>query len=70
MAPPRGQSLPYAVYVDEKDKVCISNFGANSFVRFDPIRESFEIFTIPSQGSNVREILGKPGEKWGAGIRN
>jgi len=63
---PGDNPMPYAVYVDEKDKVWLSDFGANSFVRFDQIKESFETFTIPSQGSNVRQILGKPGEIWGA----
>jgi virginiamycin B lyase len=63
---PGDNPMPYAVYVDEKDMVWISDFGSNAFVRFDPINESFEIFNIPSQGSNVRQILGKPDVIWGA----
>lgn len=58
--------MPYTVYVDKKDMVWISDFGSNAFVRFDPIRESFEIFDIANQGLNVRQILGKPDVIWGA----
>jgi virginiamycin B lyase len=54
------------VYVDEQDRVWLSDFGANALVRFDPQREAFEVFTLPSPGANVRQILGRPGEVWGA----
>jgi virginiamycin B lyase len=56
----------YAVYVDEQDKVWLSDFGSNSLVRFDPGSERFEVFTLPSSPANVRQILGRPGEIWGA----
>lgn len=56
----------YAVYVDEQDMVWLSDFGSNSLVRFDPASESFEVFTLPSSPANVRQILGRPGEIWGA----
>jgi virginiamycin B lyase len=58
--------LPYAVYVDEKDIVWLSDFGANALMRFDPTQERFEVFALPSPGANVRQILGRPGEVWGA----
>ena len=57
---------PYAVYVDTKDKVWISDFGSNSMYRFDPLDESFKKFDIPSSMANVRQILGVEGEVWGA----
>jgi virginiamycin B lyase len=57
---------PYSVYVDEQDMVWLSDFGANTLVRFDPARETFESFALPSTPSNVRQILGRPGEVWGA----
>lgn len=57
---------PYAVYVDEHDKVWISDFGSNLFLRFDPLLERFEEFKIPSNDAKVRQILGSPGEVWGA----
>ncbi|MCL5995130.1 MAG: lyase [Chloroflexi bacterium] len=57
---------PYAVYVDEQDKVWLSDFGANTLVRFDPADETFDSFPLPSTPGNVRQILGRPGEVWGA----
>ena len=54
----------YAVYVDEMDMVWLSDFGANAAVRFDPSSEQFETFPLPSNPSNVRQILGRPGEVW------
>ncbi len=56
----------YAVYVDEQDRVWLSDFGANALVRFDPAQEAFETFPLPSSPANVRQILGRPGEVWGA----
>jgi virginiamycin B lyase len=56
----------YAVYVDDQDKVWVSDFGANAFVRFDPITERFESFLLPSGNAEVRQLLGRPGEVWGA----
>jgi virginiamycin B lyase len=57
---------PYAIYVDERDHVWLSDFGANALVRFDPETEQFEVFDLPSRGAEVRQILGRPGEVWGA----
>ena len=56
----------YAVYVDDRDIVWLSDFGANALVRFDPSQESFEVFQLPEAPANVRQILGRPGEIWGA----
>jgi virginiamycin B lyase len=58
--------MPYAVYVDENDMIWLSDFGANAMVRFDPEHESFEFFALSNPGANVRQILGRPGEIWGA----
>ncbi len=63
---PGNDPQPYAVYVDDQDKVWLSDFGANALVRFDPTTEEFEVFTLPSSPANVRQILGRPGEMWGA----
>ena len=41
-------------------------YSSNSFLRFDPILERFEKFKIPSNDAKVRQILGSPGEVWGA----
>ena len=56
----------YAVYIDENDTVWLSDFGSNSMLSFDPDEEQFEIFPVPSSPANVRQILGIPGEVWGA----
>lgn len=56
----------YAVYVDETDLVWVSDFGGNAIHRFEPATESFTTFDLPSNPGNVRQILGRPGEVWGA----
>ncbi|MGH2463795.1 MAG: virginiamycin B lyase family protein [Candidatus Limnocylindria bacterium] len=56
----------YAVYVDETDAVWLTDFGANAIVRFDPETETFQSFPHTSQPANVRQLLGRPGEVWGA----
>ena len=61
---PGREPRAYAVYVDERDHVWVSDFGANAVVRFDPARESFESFAFPREATNIRQILGRPGEVW------
>jgi virginiamycin B lyase len=56
----------YAVYVDEKDQVWLSDFGANAIVRFDPASERFASFPSDRNSANVRQMLGRGGEVWGA----
>ena len=56
----------YAVYVDDSDIVWLTDFGANAIVRFDPASETFTSFPAESQPANVRQLLGRPGEVWGA----
>jgi virginiamycin B lyase len=57
----------YAVYVDERDIVWLTDFGGNAIVRFDPATEAFESFALPQADAAVRQLLGRPGEVWGAG---
>lgn len=56
----------YAVYVDDNDKVWLTDFGANAIVRFDPETETFKSFPSDRDESEVRQLLGRPGEVWGA----
>jgi len=63
---PGDNPMPYAVYVDKNNTVWLSDFGANAIVRFDPIKEKFGVVTLPTPGANVRQILGRSGEIWGA----
>jgi len=46
--------------------VWLSDFGDNAIVRFDPITQTFDVFSLPSNPGDVRQILGRPGEVWGA----
>jgi virginiamycin B lyase len=63
---PGTRPQPYAVYVDERDHVWITDFGANTIVRFDPAMETFLSWLLPKPGAAVRQLLGRPGEVWGA----
>ncbi len=56
----------YAVFVDERDDVWLSDFGANALARFDPDTETFAVLPLPDPGAAVRQLLGRPGEVWGA----
>jgi virginiamycin B lyase len=56
----------YSVYVDEADRVWLTDFGANAIVRFDPASERFTSFPSDRPGANVRQLLGRRGEVWGA----
>ena len=54
----------YAVYVDDRDQVWVSEWTGNAVYRFDPATEKFERFEFPRAGTNIRQILGRPGEVW------
>jgi virginiamycin B lyase len=56
----------YAVYVDETDIAWVTDFGGNAIHRFDPATETFDTFDLPSSPGDVRQLLGRPGEVWGA----
>ena len=48
------------------DRVWLSDFGANALVVFDPVTEAFRSIPLPGTPSDVRQLLGRPGEVWGA----
>ncbi|HJU77699.1 MAG TPA: DUF5074 domain-containing protein, partial [Sphingomicrobium sp.] len=52
----------YAVYVDERDIVWVSDFGGNATLAFDPAKEAWTRYPGSGPDSNVRQILGRPGE--------
>jgi virginiamycin B lyase len=58
--------MPYGIYVDDRDIVWLSDFGANAIVRFDPKTARFRRIRLPSPDAEVRQLLGRPGELWGA----
>jgi virginiamycin B lyase len=63
-----GEQVPqaYAVYVDDQDIVWLTDFGNNAIVRFDPTTEAFTPLALPTPDAAVRQLLGRPGEVWGA----
>ena len=62
---PGDAPMAYSVYVDETDAVWLTDFGANAIVRFDPETETFTSFPADHR-ADVRHMLGRPGEVWGA----
>jgi len=54
----------YSVYVDERDAVWLTDFGANAIVRFDPSTEKFMSFPLLDHPAEVRQMLGREGEVW------
>jgi virginiamycin B lyase len=56
----------YAVYVDDRDVVWLTDFGANAIVRFDPKTARFASIPLAHADAAVRQLLGRPGQLWGA----
>ena len=63
---PGADPMTYAVYVDDQDVVWLTDFGANAIVRFDPKSETFTVLPHSAPNAAVRQLLGRPGEVWGA----
>ena len=63
---PGGDNAAYSIYVDELDGVWLSDFSQNAIVRFDPDTETFQSFPSDRDNAGVRQMLGRPGEAWGA----
>lgn len=63
---PGSAPAAYAVYVDERDAVWLTDFGANALVRFDPKTERFVTVRLSHPSAAVRQLLGRRGEVWGA----
>lgn len=63
---PGARAQAYSVYVDDQDVVWLTDFRANAVVRFDPATETFRSFPSDRPNAAVRQMLGRPGEVWGA----
>jgi virginiamycin B lyase len=63
---PGAEPRTYSVYVDPQDQVWLTEWSANAIVRFDPRTEKFESFVSNRPNAQVRQMLGRPGEAWGA----
>ena len=61
-----GSAHAYSVWVDDQDKVWLTDWSTNAIVRFDPVSEKFDSFPSNREQANVRQMLGRPGEAWGA----
>jgi virginiamycin B lyase len=55
---------PYAVYVDERDVVWVSDFNNNAVLSFDPKTETFTPYPGSAGDAEVRQILVRAGEVW------
>ena len=60
-----GPAQIYAVYVDDKDMVWLTDFGRSGLWRFAPSTGKFTRVPL-RDGASVRQLLGRPGEVWGA----
>jgi virginiamycin B lyase len=56
----------YSVWVDPDDKVWLTEWTSNAIVSFDPKSGRFESFPSNRASANVRQMLGRRGEAWGA----
>jgi len=54
------------VWVDDDDRVWLTDWSSNAIVRFDPATERFTSFPSDRSNANVRQMLGRAGEAWGA----
>ena len=61
-----GVAHAYSVWVDDRDKVWLTDWSTNALVRFDPETEKFDGFPSDREQANVRQMLGRAGEAWGA----
>jgi virginiamycin B lyase len=61
-----GNAHAYAVWVDDRDRVWLTDWSINAIVKFDPVTEKFERYESNRDNADVRQMLGRPGEAWGA----
>lgn len=61
-----GKARAYSVWVDADDHVWLTDWSTNAIVRFDPSSERFTAYPSDREGANVRQMLGRAGEAWGA----
>ena len=54
------------MWVDDRDAVWLTEWSSNAIVRFDPVAGRFESFPSDRPRANVRQMLGRAGEAWGA----
>ena len=58
--------MVYAVFVDDADTVWLTDWGENAIAHFDPATEAWVSHAHALPNANIRQLLGRPGEVWGA----
>ena len=61
-----GTAHAYSVWVDDRDRVWLTDWSVNAIVRFDPATGKFERYESNRDNADVRQMLGRAGEAWGA----
>jgi virginiamycin B lyase len=56
----------YSVWVDSRDTVWLTEWSSNAIVSFEPATEKFTSYPSNRGRANVRQMLGRSGEAWGA----
>lgn len=64
--PPVDNPRTYSVYVDDKDRVWITEWTNNAIMRFDVDAQKWTSFPSSERIAQVRQMLGRPGQAWGA----
>jgi virginiamycin B lyase len=63
---PGGSPRAYAVYVDETDRVWVTDFDENALLRFEPESGAFRTFPLPSAAARIRQLPDRKGQVRGA----
>ncbi|MFO1183166.1 MAG: SMP-30/gluconolactonase/LRE family protein [Bauldia sp.] len=59
---PGASASAYAIFVDSRDIVWVSDFVSQAVLSFDPKSEKFTAFPNSARNGDVRQIHGRPGE--------
>ena len=51
----------YAIFVDERDIVWLSEWSANALARFDPRSGKFDVLALPRAHASVRQMMAPAG---------
>jgi virginiamycin B lyase len=63
---PGDQADARALYVDEQQRVWLSDFSSNAILRFNPFSRHFARFPSDQPDARVTRLAGRTGEVWGA----
>lgn len=54
------------MWSDSRGRIWVSEWNVGQLGLYDPAANACDVFALPSASANVRQILGRPGEVWGA----